>query len=187
VLTRRRKYITHFAASYIHVMNDMKKTIAWIASSGQDVGDYDGLLDSRLSEYCNDASLILGELSRLKGKGWPASYNETNTGALARVAEKTLFVASGSYDQAGWLGMPDFKRRVNDMLRRIERAVSRSVDGDVEINLNQAKAHFLALACLIESQLETLLSRDLARSAEAADSRGDDPLAAQIKALKLRA
>jgi hypothetical protein len=180
-------YITHFAASYVHVMNDMKKTIVWIARSGQDVGDYDGLLDSRLSEYCNDASLILGELSRLKGKGWPASYTKTNTGALARVAERTLYVASGTYDQAGWLGTPALKRGVNDMLKRIERAVSRTDDGGIEINLDQAKAHFLALACQIESLLGALLSRDLARSAEAASSRGDDPLAAQVEALTLRA
>jgi hypothetical protein len=86
-----RKYIPDYSVLYSERIERISTAIRAFDArlSGAFDGLYNTLVESRLSENCNDASLILRQLSELVANGWPQQYADGNKNSLTDIALHT--------------------------------------------------------------------------------------------------
>ncbi|KAK1972510.1 hypothetical protein LY78DRAFT_650505 [Colletotrichum sublineola] len=88
------KYIPEYQELYSEILLDINICISRLVSTKQ---GYEVLLDSDLSEKCNDASLLLRQMLRLQERGWPDSVAWKNEAALEKAAADTYRFTVDTY------------------------------------------------------------------------------------------
>ncbi|KAK5994465.1 hypothetical protein PT974_04940 [Cladobotryum mycophilum] len=120
---------------------------------------YETILSYALSEVCNDASLILSEMSRLQHKGWSDSIAWKNERSLNVAAKDTLSFAKGLLKAVKGGNKTQLAKIVERSATSILCLVHREGDGrgNGVLDLSRASQEFLKLATDIEGLLLTLL------------------------------
>jgi hypothetical protein len=120
---------------------------------------YKHLLSSGLSEICNDASLILREMFRLKLKAWPDFAVSKNERALKKAASDTVRVAKDLLKAAEPGKDTQFGRIIQEGARFLLKSVTIGCGRRLEYELDFDKAWdaFLKIATDIETLLMDLL------------------------------
>ncbi|KAK2590904.1 hypothetical protein QQS21_011402 [Conoideocrella luteorostrata] len=167
---------TRFFSDYQELYSDKlleirKQVTALLHSSASEpslqAGIYDELLDSRLSEKCSDASLILREMARLQHKGWSDKIAWKNEAALKEASADTKSLVEEI--------LRALKGSRATQLAKVISQCATSISGKVKdkrgtkgiyyaLDLDGACVDFLSLA----KRIETLLLR-LLEEKEAAD------------------
>ncbi|KAK1984905.1 hypothetical protein LZ30DRAFT_710210 [Colletotrichum cereale] len=164
--TRRSstKYIPEYQELYSEKLDDIGMCVSRLVSTKQ---GYGVLVDSDLSEKCNDASLILRQMHRLQKRGWPESVAWKNEAALKQAAADTYRFTIDTYQ---FVKRPETKasRPLNEtplaktLRQNLELIFQRVTvvrrDKDYDLNLGGAANDFLELAVNIETLLLNLLS-----------------------------
>ncbi|KAJ0166319.1 hypothetical protein CTA2_7776 [Colletotrichum tanaceti] len=92
----RKMYTPEYQELYSDTLLEIKRLAGPLVSSG---ATYDTLLASGLGEKCNDASLALRQMLRLKNRGWHDSiiaWKPKNEAALKKAAVDTYHFAAGT-------------------------------------------------------------------------------------------
>jgi hypothetical protein len=120
---------------------------------------YKHMLSSGLSEICNDASLILREMFRLKLKSWPKFAVLKNETALKEAASDTVRVAKDLLKAAEPGKDTQFGRIIQEGARFLLKSVTigRGRRLEYELDFNKAWNAFLNIATDIETLLTDLL------------------------------
>ncbi|GIJ90985.1 hypothetical protein Asppvi_009950 [Aspergillus pseudoviridinutans] len=114
---------------------------------------YEALLTSGLSEICNDATLILHQMSRLQHEGWPDSVGWKNKAALKEAASDTVRFTKGLLKATESGKATQFAKIIQEGASYVLRSILTSVGGrrlQYELDLEQASAAFLRIAMNIE-------------------------------------
>ncbi|QPG95507.1 hypothetical protein C2857_000998 [Epichloe festucae Fl1] len=153
------------------------------ATTGGSNASYDDLLDSALSEKCNDASLALGEMIPLGRKGWPRGVAGEND-AWQEAAADTLDLANGTLPLCESSSNAELKRVVKKAFSTVKARVTveESHEGGHHtfVDICAVRDDFLTLAVEIES----LLLKMQKQKEEQAKS-GADVLSGLLKDMKL--
>ena len=130
------------------------------------------MLSSGLSEICNNATLILSQMSRLQHRGWPDSVAWKNEAALKEAASDTIQFVETLFKAA--------KKGNDTELAKIVRKGAGSILDHVaggsekqpgyELDLSGAGDGFLELA----TEIETLLLDLLLKKEEALNALGQE-------------
>ncbi|KAF7175064.1 hypothetical protein CNMCM7691_006468 [Aspergillus felis] len=121
---------------------------------------YKALLTSGLSEICNDATLILRQMSRLQHEGWPDSVGWKNKATLKEAASDTVGFAEELLQATESSKATQFAKIIQEGASYVLRSIVTSVGGrrpQYELDLEQASAAFLRIAMNIETLLMDLL------------------------------
>jgi hypothetical protein len=122
---------------------------------------YEILLSSGLSEICNDATLILRQMSRLQHIGWPGSVAWRNDAALNKAATDTIQFAQNTLKAAKPSNNTQIVKIVLQGANSIREcvAVKNGERPEYELDLRGACDAFLNLATNIEMLLSDLLQQ----------------------------
>ncbi|WDK13249.1 hypothetical protein CGRA01v4_04530 [Colletotrichum graminicola] len=164
-MTRRRrlKYLSDYQELYSETLFDVSMCVSRLIPTDQ---GYEVLLNSALSEKCNNASLILRQMLRLKERGWLESVAWINEAALERVAADTDQFATDTYHfvqrpapRAARLPVETpLARMLRENLDLIfTRATVVQRREEYDFSLKDAANDFLDLAVKIETLLLNLL------------------------------
>ena len=120
---------------------------------------YKTLLSSGLSETCNDATLILRQMSDLQQKGWPDSVAWKNKAALGKAASCTDRFTKDLLRATGPVKHTQFAKIIQEgggiLLESVTRGSGRRFK-DV-LDFNKAWNAFLKMATKVETLLMDLL------------------------------
>ncbi|GKT55869.1 hypothetical protein ColTof4_11716 [Colletotrichum tofieldiae] len=147
---------------YSQKLVDIKNCVSRLISTNQ---CYELLLDSDLSEKCNDASLILRQIHRLKERGWPKFVAEQNEAALREAAATTYRFVIDTYHfvkrptKAAELSndkplVKTLRQNLDLIFKRITVVQPRR---EYDLDVGGAAAAFLELAVDIETLLLNLM------------------------------
>jgi len=156
------KYLPDYQELYSDALFDLQVRANTLFSDARlakksPVALYEVLLSSGLSEICNDTTLILHQMSRLRYRGWPDSVAWKNNAALMKTATDTLQFAE-NLRKAAKQGS-DLAKIIRRGARSILEHVTVESDNrpEYEIDLSGAGEAFLELATNIETLLSDLL------------------------------
>lgn len=193
-----KKYLPYYGELYSKILKEIRTIITSISGSVGDAsltnsrpaGIYDGLLGSSLSEQCNDASLVLRTMLRLKGIGWPQYFDKKNGDVLRQAASDTLLLTGQRWDSQGWFGNRRLKITVQDGIASVGRCVTTTggKGPELALDLNLACAAFLKLAEALEVLLWDLLRLESSEGVAlptGRDATPVDPLAYKLGGLTL--
>ncbi|EFQ27445.1 uncharacterized protein GLRG_01940 [Colletotrichum graminicola M1.001] len=153
----------HYQELYSETLFDVSMCVSRLIPTDQ---GYEVLLNSALSEKCNNASLILRQMLRLKERGWLESVAWINEAALERVAADTDQFATDTYHfvqrpapRAARLPVETpLARMLRENLDLIfTRATVVQRREEYDFSLKDAANDFLDLAVKIETLLLNLL------------------------------
>ncbi|GJC77457.1 hypothetical protein ColLi_00295 [Colletotrichum liriopes] len=147
---------------YSQKLVDIKNCVSRLISTNQ---CYELLLDSDLSEKCNDASLILRQIHRLKERGWPKFVAEQNEAALREAAATTYRFAIDTYHfvkrPTKAAESPNDKPLVKTLRQNLDLIFKRVTvvqpRREYDLDVGGAAAAFLELAVDIETLLLNLM------------------------------
>ncbi|KAL0929716.1 uncharacterized protein CTRU02_215358 [Colletotrichum truncatum] len=167
------RYIPEYQVLYSEALLDIRTCVSRLVSTDQ---QYEVLLNSGLSEKCNDASLILGQMHRLKKRGWPDSVAWKNEAALREAgAETDLFVAKTTQAVGAASKNKPLVKILRQNLKNISdlvTTVSTRPRKQFDLNVGDAVAAFLQLAV----DVETLLLDLLQKKEDALNSQGQEDI-----------
>ncbi|KAL2171515.1 hypothetical protein VTG60DRAFT_2683 [Thermothelomyces hinnuleus] len=157
----RRIYLPEYGRMYSGILKDVQKAVGSLSRSKSLF--YDDLLRSDLSTKCNDANLILLQMSVLRRKGWPEHYDEENQTALRQAAHVTKsFLKNVSGRQ---VVDPQLHRIWGDFVSSLRQRVNKITEdvpsADDLITLREC---FLDTARDLEALLGELLESELTAS-----------------------
>ncbi|GKT82462.1 hypothetical protein Ct61P_00312 [Colletotrichum tofieldiae] len=147
---------------YSQKLVDIKNCVSRLISTNQ---CYELLLDSDLSEKCNDASLILRQIHRLKERGWPKFVAEQNEAALREAAATTYRFVIDTYHfvkrPTKAAELPNDKPLVKTLRQNLDLIFKRITvvqpRREYDLDVGGAAAAFLELAVDIETLLLNLM------------------------------
>ncbi|KAI9148853.1 hypothetical protein HJFPF1_10895 [Paramyrothecium foliicola] len=130
---------------------------------------YKKILESGITEHCNDASLTLCQMAALQLRGWPERYNQVNLMAISKVEFDTSSFQHQIRRAAGTCSETKLAAKLMNGMKLIEscfKAVT-GLDGDDdddddlfwELDFSEASDAFLDLAVSLETLLEDLLQQ----------------------------
>lgn len=155
------------------------------ATTGGSNAWYDELLSSALSEKCNNASLTLREMIRLKRKGWPGGSARENDAAMQKAAADTLDLVKPP--------LPRCRSSSKAELRKVVEGVFSTVKKHVTVEESNGGGHhkFVDIICAVRDdflrlavKIESLLFKMRKQKEEQAKSEVD-VLSGQLKDMKL--
>lgn len=163
----KTKYIPDYVRLYTDNLEIIHKTITSLAYTSAHEGSlYDELLRKRLTEACNDTSLILRQMARLERKGWAKKYDSWNQRELATAARKSLHFVLRKWELQGTLANRRFVAVVQKCTAELQQCVT-STNGqngkEHTLGLDGACKAFLDLAVGLESLMGDLLDEDILR------------------------
>ncbi|KAK1590127.1 uncharacterized protein LY79DRAFT_555172 [Colletotrichum navitas] len=188
--TRRSstKYIPEYQELYSKTLVDIRMCVSRLIPTDQ---GYEVLLNSGLSEKCNDASLMLRQMHRLQERGWPESVAWKNEAALEQVAADTYQFATDTYH---FVKTPASKAARLPIETPLARALRENLDlifaratvvqrrKEYDFSLKDAANDFLDLAV----EIETLLLNLLQKKEAALNAQGlEDVLSEKLSGLTL--
>lgn len=144
---------------------------------------YDELLGSALSEKCNNASLTLREMIRLKRKGWPGESARENDAAMQKAAADTLDLVNPPLPRCRSSSKAELRKVVEKVFSTVKKCVTEESNGGGHhkfVDICAVRNGFLKLAVEIES----LLFKMRKQKEEQAKSEVD-VLLGQLKDMKL--
>ncbi|GKT43463.1 uncharacterized protein ColSpa_03644 [Colletotrichum spaethianum] len=155
---------TEYQQLYSEALIDIRNCVSHLISTNQ---RYETLLDSGLSEKCNNASLILRQMLRLKERGWPESVAWKNEAALKEAAQDTYRFAIDTYrlvkaptKSAKPLSDPPLAKALRQNLDHIVDCVTVvQPRKECDLDVGGAATALLELAVDIETLLLDLLDR----------------------------
>ncbi|KAF6517475.1 hypothetical protein HZS61_003036 [Fusarium oxysporum f. sp. conglutinans] len=124
---------------------------------------YETLLSSCLSAKCNDASLILRQMSRLQRRGWPDSVAWKNEAAIRDAAVSTLQFAENVLRIPEKSNDAQLVKAIRHCARSCQEHVVTGRSGrrpEYELDLRGTRDEFLKLATKIEALLLDFLLRN---------------------------
>ena len=108
-------------------------------------------MESRLSEHCNDACLILAKLAELVGNRWPPRYDSENEQCLGSVMLKTQLLVGGYWVSEGWFGSEQLRGIILNSMECLGRCIRRGHSRYMgTLDLEQASRVFVEMAELLE-------------------------------------
>jgi hypothetical protein len=128
---------------------------------------YKDLLESRLSEDCNDTSLVLRKMFELEGKEWRVYFDKQNRDALCQTVTNTLKFTRASRASQKWLDDQPLIIAILSGIASVDACLSRASDGVVELDLWKASMAFLKMAVDLEEILWEM---------QHADKNEEDPI-----------
>lgn len=144
----------------------------WGPARDSVIENYKDLLSSNLSETCNNASLILCRMERLRGECWPERFDKPNTDALQRSCKNTGLAMRDMLEAAGCQPALPLSSIVRKGARLIfDRVTTNSISGMDTLDLDRPSRAFLELATDIEGLLSKLLFEREAFILEAVEIR----------------
>ncbi|KAH7123592.1 hypothetical protein B0J11DRAFT_487829 [Dendryphion nanum] len=158
------KYIPYYQELYSDALLDLQNCVSLLVSDPKLANKtpralYESLVSSGLSEKCNNATLILRQMSRLQDTGWPDSVAWRNEKALEKAASETLGFVKDLLrvaKRSNSTQLAEIIQRGANSIR--ERVTPRSGKHLVyELDLSGAGDDFLDLATDIETLLSDLL------------------------------
>jgi hypothetical protein len=139
---------------YSGILEDVKKAIELPSHS---TSLYDDLLQSRLSTMCNDANLIILQMSLLSNRGWPETFNEQNLTALRTAMDNTRrFLVAVS----GQAGHPRLCRILRYFVSSLRQHVADIRGVPSAVHLENMRGCFLSTAQDLETLLGELLESE---------------------------
>lgn len=130
-----------------------------ILAEKSSVALYEALLTSGVSKVCNDAALILHQMSRLQCRGWPDFVARKNVTALKKATSDTLQLIKNLRRATDNSRDSQFA----EIIRRGAGSIQRSLNigggkrPEYVLDLDKASGAFLTTATAIETLLMELL------------------------------
>ncbi|OHW89421.1 hypothetical protein CSPAE12_11972 [Colletotrichum incanum] len=156
------RYIPEYQELYSQKLVGIKQCVSRLMFTNQ---CYELLIDSGLSEKCNDASLILRQMLRLKDRGWPKSVAWKNEAALKVAATDTYRFAIDTYHfvkrPLKGAESPNDKPLVKTLRQNLDLILKRVTvvrpRREYDLDVSGTAAAFLELAVDIETLLLNLV------------------------------
>jgi hypothetical protein len=151
-------YLPEYGEMYSGILDEAKKALGILSGS---TSLYDDLLQSRLSTVCNEASLILRQMSVLSNRGWPERFDEWNKTALRTTMDNT---SRFLVDVPGQACHPRLSLILRRFVFSLRQHVADTGAGDfpLAVHLENTRGCFLSTAQDLETLLGELLESELA-------------------------
>lgn len=169
-------YIPQYEKVYSRKLRDLDAGI--VNCSTDTTSLYDELLACRLSETCNDASLILRQMAELGEEGWDMKHDSQNKRALRTAASNTLAFAVRPWNTVCLPAGRDFQVIIRHGAAAVRGCVTRIMGEHPKnhLDLYSAADAFLGMA----EDLETFMGDLLEQEGEQAHETALDEAMAQL-------
>lgn len=156
-----RKSLLDYVALYTEKLNDIQESISTLATSPAIApsvmanGLYHVLVESRLSEHCNDASLILRTLSELVD-GTPPQWVDNRREKDLMAAQGTSLLARHRWGFQGWFDSTRLGLTILDHMKLLGECTN-SNSRKPSLDLMQGSIVFIRMAEAVEAILWGLI------------------------------
>ncbi|KAH8661149.1 hypothetical protein BGZ61DRAFT_564021 [Ilyonectria robusta] len=117
-------------------------------------------MNSRLSEHCNDESLMLDKLSELVDAGWSPRYDEENENALTWLMLNTQSLSQTSQYSGSWLGSARLRTTILGGIESLSQCILTAYGQNMSLDLEQASKVFIETAEALETILWDILQEE---------------------------
>ncbi|KAI5468174.1 hypothetical protein BGZ63DRAFT_460035 [Mariannaea sp. PMI_226] len=158
-----RKFIPDYSSLYSNRMEIIRSTICNIASEPGDTDSntlYSSLMNSRLSELCNDAGLILARLARLDEDGDEDEDEDEDKSALDSVLLEITQLSDSLPDSNGWFGCVQLRKTISGGIKSANESILMQYGERIELDLERASNAFIEMAEGLERILWDIMQNE---------------------------